>query len=289
MERKQDALIRTNLSRAIKSFSAGKDDLHNLFQILQERNYSARDIEVANFQRMNQDEEAYEQNKKLIIESFDLRLTVNGADGKQLYGSLAEIFNSPNFPAKVQSIFVSSATLFEVTWNFPPRNRFELLLDFTKPQVLDLSFLPSQATPNASNVAVSGYDSTWVHGVFNELNTFIDNHPSQIKWIHKHSMYDLLLFILGLPLAFWAVWKLSTNLNRAFGSVSVVVQSAAYVYVFFISLFVFRVLFHYARWVWPLVEYRSPNNKTLKHRLVLGAVSLGIISSVIYDIIKFII
>ncbi|KKL48448.1 hypothetical protein LCGC14_2325400, partial [marine sediment metagenome] len=64
------------------------------------------------------------------------------------------------------------------------------------------------------------------------------------------------------------------------------VQNAAYVYVFLASLIFFRLLFHYARWVWPLVEYRSPRNAALKHRVTLGIITLGIVTTLIYDLVK---
>jgi len=289
MEEKRESLVRNNLTRQIKSFSVEKGDLHQLFNILRERNNAAGDIELAKFKKMDQTDEVYEKNKKFLKESFELKLTVSGTDGRELYGSVSEIFDSPNFPDDLGSIFVSSDITLHTAYNLHARNYFQLLLDFNKPQVLDLSFLPSQATPNASNICVTGYNATWVHGLFNEFNNFIDKHPSRLPWIHRHSVYDLLLYIFGLPFGFWMTYKLSGILNKVFGTFSVFIQSASYVYVFFVSLVIFRLLFHYARWIWPLVEYQGGGNRALKHRITLVALALGIISGVIYDVIKFII
>ena len=286
MEDKQESLISTKLTRQIRSFSAGKDDLYKLFKILKERNDSARDIEVANFKQVDQTAKEYEENRQLLYDSFELKITVNGSDGSQLYGSVSEIFESPNFPERVQSIFSNSATVFEVRWNFVPRNRFELLLDFSKPRLLDFSFLPSQATPNPSAFAVSGYDTTWVHGVFNEASTFVDNHRARGTWFHKHSVYDLLLYAFGFPFAFWVVYKSSGYVARVFGGFSEFVKAACYVYVFVASLIIFRVLFHYARWLWPLLDYQTTSDKATKHRVVLCTIVIGLIIALIYDLVK---
>ena len=286
MKDKQESIISTKLTRQIRSFSSGKDDLHKLFKILKERNDSARDIEVANFKQVDQTAEEYEENRQLLYDSFELKITINGSDGSQLYGSVSEIFESPNFPDRIQSIYLNSATVFQVRWNFLPRNRFELLLDFSKPRMLDFSFLPSQATPNPSAFAVSGYDKTWVHGVFNEVSAFIDNHHARGAWMHKHSVYDLLLYAIGLPFAFWVVYKSSGYVTRVFGGFSEFVKAACYVYIFLASLIVLRVLFHYARWLWPLLDYQTTSDKAAKHRVFLGAIVIGLITMFIYDLVK---
>lgn len=282
----QKPLVRNRLIRKITSFSAVKDDLHRLFQILQERCHAAGEIEVANFKQMNQTDKVYEQNKKIIKEGFEFKLTVTSLDGQELWGGVNDIFDSPNFPDQVKSIYINSEILLRVPYNYYPRNSFELFLDFSKPEPFNLSFLPSQATPNESNIAVQGYDATWVHGVYNEFSNFIQKLPSRLTWLHKHSVYDLLVWGFGLPFGFWITYKLSDILNRIFGIFSNFVLSASYVYVFLASLILFRLLFHYARWVWPLIEYRSSSNRAQKHRITLGAITLGLVTMFIYDILK---
>ncbi len=286
MEQKQETLIRNRLTRKINSFSANKENLLKLFKILQDRSYAAGDIEVTHFKQMNQSDEEYEKNKETLKDAFELKLTVMSTDGQELWGSISDIFDSPNFPDDIKSIYVASDTALQVTYNWPTRNSFKLFLDFTRPKPLDLSFLPSQATPNESNITVEGYDATWVHGVFNEFNNFIDKYNAKLTWIHMHSIYDLLVWAMGLPFGFWVVYKLSPFLNNIFGTFSVFVQSASYVYIFLASLIGFRLLFHYARWIWPMVEYQSLKSTALKHRVTLGAIILGLVSSIIYDILK---
>lgn len=285
---KNKLLLRTNLLKNIRSFSTKKEELYNLLKILQERSTAAGDIEIANVEKIGEAEEKNEEIKKELRERCELKVTLKGIEGQELFGSIDEIFNSPNFPEEISTIFVASDTLLRVV-NYYPRNSFKLFLDFTKPAMLNFSFLPSQATPNNSNITVEGYDTTWVHGVFNEINSFIDKHPSKLTWIHQHSVYDLLVWLLGLPLGFWSVYKLSGWLNKIFGSFSVFVKSAAYVYIFLLTLILFRILFHYARWIWPLIEYQSPRNKALKHRIVLGVIFIGLIGKLIYDLIRLII
>lgn len=286
MEKKSEALVKNKLTRKILSFSVGKDELYKFYKILQERSYAAGDIEVSHFKQGEQSDEDYEKNKITLKEAFELKLTVMSKDGQELWGSISDIFESSNFPDDIKSIYLSSDTPLKVSYNWIPRNSFQLFLDFSKPDMLNMSFLPSQETPNESKISVEGFDATWVHGVFNEVSNFIDKAPSKLTWLHKHSVYDLLVWILGLPFGFWVAYKLSETLNNIFGLFSIFVKSASYVYVFLASLIGFRILFHYARWIWPMVEYKSPKNKALKHRLTLGAIVLSLTSSIISDILR---
>jgi hypothetical protein len=282
----QRPLVRNKLSWKITSFSVDKiDNLKKLFLILQERCHAAGEIEVSNFKQMEQTDEIYEQNKSILRERFELKLTVTSSDGQELWGGISELFDSSNFPDQLKAIYVNSEIPLKII-NYSPRNSFELFLDFSKPELFNLSLLPSQATPNASNIIVQGYDATWVHGVYHELTNFIKRYPAKLTWLHKHSIYDFLVWGFGLPFGFWVTYRLSNILNKVFGNFSTFVQSASYVYVFLASLIIFRLLFDYARWVWPLVEYRSSTNIGQKHRIILGTITLGLVSACIYDILK---
>lgn len=284
----QKPLVRNRLTIKISSFSVTKEDIYNLFQILQERNHAAGDIEVSNFKKMDQSDEDYEKNKKTIKEGFNLKTTIVSADGKELWGNFKDIFESPNFPDQIKSIYVNSEIPLKAGYNYSPANSFELFIDFSKPDLFNLSFLPSQATPNESNIAVQGFDATWTHGVFSEFNNFVKGCPSKMTWLHRHSVYDLLVWALGLPFGFWMSYKFSGILTKIFGGFSSFVLNGSYVYVFLASLILFRLFFHYARWVWPLVEHKSSKNRAIKHQIVLGAIVVGILITFIVDLIKII-
>ena len=282
----EQPLIKNKLTCSIASSSIEKSDLSKLLQILQERSCTAGEIEVANFQQLDQTNEIFEENKKILKDGYELKMTLLSPDGQEFYGTIDEVFNSPNFPDQIKSIFIGSEIPLQVSYGYYPRNSFQLYLDFSKPGLFNLSFLPSQATPNESNFTVQGYNASWAHGVYNEFSTFIKKHPSRLMWIHKHSVYDFLVWCFGLPFGFWISYRLSDVLTNVFGKFSSFVQNAAYVYVFVVSLILFRMLFHYARWVWPLVEYRSPRNAALKHRWALGIITLGTVTALICDLVK---
>ena len=141
--------------------------------------------------------------QQILREGYKLFLTVTGNDGTQLNGEVTEIFESPNFPSDIATVFFDSASRLNLRENFTTRNSLLLFLDFRRPAVLDFRLMPSQETPNESNFCARGIDPTWVHGVFHEVESFVNCHRSTGAWLHRHTVYDVLLWLIGLPVAFW--------------------------------------------------------------------------------------
>jgi hypothetical protein len=280
----QPPSLTVDLSARVRSLSLDKAELRTLLEKLQERCLAAGDIEVTYYQPSGRALEAVEEDKKKLKEGFKLYLTVTGADGVKLNGAIDTIFDSPNFPSAVRSVFFDSSVPLKAQHNYTPRNLCILFLDFSRPEVLNFTFLPSQETPNGSNIAVQGSDATWVHGVYHEFDQFISSHSSTVQWLHRHSVYDLLVWIFGLPLSFWCCFRVSGLVQRLYASPFL--QAAGYTYLFFGVLFGFRILFHYARWIWPLVEFRHPGDSALRHKIVWSTIAGGLAVSLLYDLLK---
>lgn len=287
MESVKQPKINNRQKMNVSSLSLDKDDLRKFCDILQERANSAAEIEVGLFQQNEQTNEQYQTNKQTLRESFQLKVTISGKEGEELWGSIEEVFGSANFPEQVKSLYVDSESTLRHVHNYYPHNSFKIFMDFNKPKIFDLSLLPSHSTPNESNIEVQGYDATWVNGVFSELKKFIDNRSSTLSIVHSHSVYDILLWLLGFPLSFWVCSRLSNHIEAVFGNTNAFATSALYLYAFVATLFIFRVLFHYLRWVCPLVEFRSKDNKMLAHRALLSVLSIGWFGQFAYDIAKW--
>jgi hypothetical protein len=162
-----------------------------------------------------------------------------------------------------------------------------LFLDFRKPEVLNFSILPSQETNNESNFEIEGRDVTWVNGVFQEFFDFVERRPSTAPWLHRHSVYDVLLWLVGFPLSFWICSKLAPFVEGVAGGLSTFLKSALYFYVFVIALNLLRIAFHYARWIWPLTEFRSEMSSSIKHKTILSLILSGLGLAALYDFIKW--
>ena len=286
MGQQNRAILTTELSQQITACTFSKDDLKILCEILQESSYAAAEEEIANYAPLDRPIEQILADREVLRLGFELQVTVRGVDDKVLFGTIPAVFSSPRFPDKVKTLYIDSESDLKNLHNWSPRNRFELLLDFTKPELFNLSLSPSISTPNASNIFVTGLNSDWVSGVYRKVTDFIKEKRTRRGFFHRHSVYDLLLLLLGIPFAFWMAYKLSGLINSIFGGFSVFVQNGAYVCLFFLMLHLFKALFDYTRWIFPIVEYKSLADNARKHRYILGCLIIAIFGNFLYDLFK---
>jgi hypothetical protein len=281
-----DVNVTNSASKKEFSGSFDKEDLRKLFKLLQERLDSAAELEVANYKQNELPDDQYQKNKETLRNGYKLLLTITGANGQRLYGTPQEILSSPNYPETIESVYINSAIVLKARENWVTRNSIEMFLDFSHPAILDFRLMPSGSTPNGSNFTVQGADATWVNGIFRELETFVNERTAPAPWLHRHTIYDLFLWVLGFPIAFWICFKASSRLPAP-EVAGGFVRAALLVYIFLLVSVGFRTLFHYCRWVFPVFEYRRPRNRALAHRVLLGAITVGLITSLIYDVAKW--
>lgn len=277
--------VKNRLRKPIDSLLINKEDLKKFIQILQERANAACEIECNHIESFFKADDL-EKSKENLRSCSTLKLAVNGIDGEELFGNIEEVFKSPSFPEQIKSVYLNSELLYKAQFNYIPRNQFEIFIDFSKPKVFDFSFQPSDKTPNDSMFSVEGYDNTWVNGVFSEIDKFFNKHSSKFSGIHKNSIYDLVVWVLGIPIGFWSCFKLSDIINNVF--TNEFLKSAFYVYIFFLTLVLLRILFHYFRWLYPKIQYKTKNDLSLIHRGVFFIIIIGLVTAFLYDIIKMI-
>lgn len=246
MEQQNRPILSNRKSRQIAACAFSKADLKTLCERLQELNLEAAEEEIRNYFPLDRSPEQISTDRETLRQAFTVKVTVQGIDDETIFGTIPDVFNSPRFPDNVVSLYIDSAQDLNLyDWN--PRNRFELFLDFSKPDIINLSLSPSISTPNASNLLVVGLNSTWVNGVYHVVTDLVKNRKTRRRFLHKHSVYDLLVICGSFPFGFSIAAKLSGFVNSLFGEHSVILKTAAYVYVFYFSLLLFRTLFDYAR------------------------------------------
>ncbi len=284
--------IHKRLKINISSFSADKDDLETFCKLLQDKADVAAKIEVTYYEEKAKDnpantpQEKITEDTKIIKNSFKLGITVSGKDGKEVFDYTGNVFSSVDFPEEVKSLYIDSESILRNIHNYSPSNGFKVFIDFRKPKLFDFSLMPSSETPNESNIEVKGYDSTWVDGTFKPLEEFINTRSSRFSFIHNNCSYDILLMVFCFPISFWICHTLAFHIESI--SKNTFVTNAMYLYVFLAILMVFRILFHYVRWVFPLVEFKHKNNKTGWHLTLLIGVIGSIIATCIWNFGKII-
>lgn len=278
--------ITSRLKRELQSCRIDREGLKKLCAILEERVADAANQEVQQMQQGTVPDDVFKADQGRVRDAFILTITVRGTDNKEMFGTVAEIFNSPNFPDQVHTFYANSSTTLRARYNFTPRNSVEMYLDFSRPAPLDFNWMPSRGTENESNYEVQGQNATWTNGLFHELTTFFDARIVPLKWIHKASVWDAILWLGAFPLSLWACYRLAPFVSETAGKYSQFLQAAAYIYIVLVCINLFRAGFHYTRWLWPRAEYVAEGNRALRHRVVLGAIAISIVGAFAYDILK---
>ena len=116
------------------------------------------------------------------------------------------------------------------------------------------------------------------------MTQLFDERRTGFNWLHQQGVYDLLLFIVGLPFSLWIDYRFSASINNL--KLPSVLASGLYVYLFFAGLFIFRGVFTYSRWVFPKIEIQSEASPPLRHRAVWLGIVIAVFGAAAWDLIK---
>jgi len=271
----------------IQSCVLDKEDLKNLCEILDKKCAESLKIQTEEFKRPNNMSiEDYEKIKNNIKNYFKLSIMIIGTKGKQIVGENSSVFDKSDFPEDLSTVNFGNSFPYRWFFGYEPKNTFEVAIDFSKCIILS-SIDPSQSTVNNSSITVKGSNETWVSGVYSAISSFFDNKKTNRGWLHKRFVYVLFLFLFVFPITFWIIYRLDSFLKLLNTNIPSVLSIAIYVYIFFLTLTVFRILFNYFRWVFPLVEFKTKKStKITKHRAFFYFILTAIIGPLIWDIIK---
>jgi hypothetical protein len=214
-------------------------------------------------------------------------VNITGATNNELVSGEGEQFlDSENIPDNIATVFYTTIAGLNAIGigEQQQQNRAILLLDFSRPTMLDFSKLPTLPTPNASHFTIFSASESWFTALNTRLTQLFNERRTGFDWLHKPGVYDLFLFTVGLPFALWVDYRLSALdvLTR----VPVVVAGAFYVYAGLLGLFVFRILFSYSRWVFPKIELQSENSLPIRHRAIWLAIIIAVTAAIIWDAVK---
>jgi hypothetical protein len=200
----------------------------------------------------NETIEYFEARKRRVYNSCVVSMTINRTNGESMYGNNEQFLDETNLPDQIRSIFFSTSAVPQ-TIGIAPVSRIILFLDFTEPPLFDFNRLPNLPTPNESNFEVASDNEPLFTATRAKLIDFFNERRTRVNWLHGGAVYDVGLCLLGIPFSLWAVYRVSGVLSK-YIPLPTIIESALYVYVFFIGLNLFRLFFWYSRWVFQKIE-----------------------------------
>lgn len=234
-------------------------------------------------------DQQWEAHKAFLLnDAFCLTTTINGLRDEQLYGESAEVFDSPNLPKPIKSIFFTNANSFKRHANGnEPVNRISVFLDFGKPDLFDPNPLVSAATPNEGNVTVNAQDITYFNAVQKAVEKRLTAHKTWYGAIHRNFAYDVGMWFVALPAAlYFSAFYMDQIIPT--GSKFELFRWPLFVYFVGLSLIAYRALTAYAKWAFPVNILSENKDRALKHRLALGGFTSWLfykVASTVYSIV----
>jgi hypothetical protein len=265
----------------IKACRLRRDDLARLYRIINERQVEYGQILLNQLaQQPEESPDQFEERRARVANAFITTVNLTGANNEIVSGSGEHFLASENIPDNILTVFyttLAGPNSIGIARELL-QSRATLLLDFSRPTILDFSKFPTLATENTSNFSIFSSSETWFTVLHTRLMQIFNERSTRFDWIHRPGMYDLLLLIIGLPFALSVDYELSGVIEK--WKFPTVLGSALYVYFFIAGLFVFRGLFTYSRWVFPKVEFESEPSPPLRHRGVWAGIMIAILGAV---------
>ncbi len=270
---------------SIHSCKFSMDDPKRLYRIVNEKQKELRDIAVAALdQTAGETPEAFQDRRTRVRDAFITTVRITGFDNEMVTGHGESIFDSGLLPERIMSIEYDTVFSPKAQLNITPNNRVVLFLDFSRPTVFG-GRLPAEPTPNNSNWVVNAESEAWSTSLNARLEGFFKERRTNVDWLHRSNTYDALLLVIGVPLTLWATSRIGNAIAFRL-HVTSAVQTALYIYLFFLFLNAFRWMFSYGRWIYPKIELESRNSAPSRHRTVWSVLVLGILVAAIWDAIK---
>ena len=265
------------------------EELKKLFEELHKKNEEAVKYQI---EGLNQEDTNFETNKKIIIDNFKITINFTTKNGESVFISDKSELTESNIPQNIEQILIETSFFFRNNFQFEPRNRFEILLDFKRTDLGDMSNL-STTISNMSNFKIFGDKPTWVGGVYQYLSEFFNNIKAKRRFLFFRFAYDIFLYLIGLQIMFGLIY----NLDKFIISKSLVSSKVFliffYLYLLFLFLMAIRFSFNIIKHLFPYLEFNSPK-ETRKNwgRVIISILFLGTISSLLayflVEIISFI-
>jgi len=213
-----------------------------------------------------------------------LVMYVFGRNGEQIALHTAGAITREILPDALANITYDSGARFKTQLNYDPLNRFRLILDFTESPVVAGYDPWNQPTPNGSQFEIVGSNQTWVAGVSDRVLSFLRARKRSRRWLHGAMTFTLLNWFIGLPAAFWLIYRLDTVAQRSLSGVPSAIRVGVYVYVFLLVLLLFRGLIYVLRWLFPIIELEGSRSNAA--RATGSVIVLGLVTALIYDVLK---
>ena len=264
----------------------GLDDVTQLYVELSKINRSFGKSEISKLSRDPKfNDEQWENHKKFLLDdAFRLAVAVRGQRDQILCGEDEHIFSSDHLPKPVKDIYFNNVTAWQRNApNSVPQNRIEVVLDFSKPALLDPNLLVSSPTPNNTSVTVNAEDMTYFRAVRQVVNEKLLSKRTLYSFIHRGFVYDFGMWLLVLP-ASLVIATYYMDLLLPVGGEFSMYRWAFFIYAIGMMLFFYRFLISYTKWAFPVTLLKENKDTAWRHRVTIVGI-FGVVLYQVFDVV----
>jgi hypothetical protein len=254
-------------------------DLRRLFEILEPKASEAATEQVRQLQRsQGQTDEQFSALQNEVRTLMSLVVRIQGASGEWTAANSLDAIREDSLPAVLTNVTFECGQLYRARFNLFPQNQFSVAVDFTRTHLVDLSNLALNTGVGPSVVYLSGMNSTWINAVDHEVRAFFAERTTSRNWLHSRFAYDIALLLVGIPISLDLIYNVDKRLAPLV-NLPQAVFVALYVYLVLVGLLGFRILFNYAKWVFPKIEGPPQRRGAARiHKTILGAIFLALVA-----------
>ena len=274
--------------RQIPACAFTRKEMSELFEQLEKyvERERAREISAV-LQTTDYNDEQVKKLEQTVKRILSIIITITVENGEAFVG------DSKTFPDEIEnrvglaSFYFDNSNTFQAEYGTSLRNRFSLRLEFDQPAAFDLSNPTTAPESNSSNFEVSGEDN-WVHAVFAQFDNFFGRRKTNRDWLHGSGIFDLFAWTFFLPLGFWILFRIGNMLERV--DIPTILEIGGGIFVIVTVMFIYRYLFIYARWLFPLIKIADMQRRpTWGHKTFWGLSILGVVTGGIYNFVGFVV
>jgi hypothetical protein len=268
------------------SYTVSIENVTRIFRDLSRVVSEQGDVDLAQWVKPeDQSDKEFAQTKAALKErAYRITITVRYSDGSSAFGMDDTIFETKAQGPLITNIYMTNITAYAAAANFEPVNRFRLMFDFAQPPLMDANTVVSGPTPNQSALSVNSDRPGWLAGVERSVLQHIDKHHNIRGTLHGSFVYDYGLMIFGAPFSLYLCWLAMPWINDNLAE-AIVLQAAAFLYVFLLGIWAYRVLFSYFRWAYPIAELAEQYARPRRHRLFWWGIVIIVAGKVFWDLV----
>lgn len=232
------------------------------------------------------EEDFIAQNKFSMEDAFQITVSIIGFDGQTAYDETEDIFDSDNLPLPIKTVFFTNENSFKrnAGGTLPP-NRFSFWLHLNKPPLFDPNPLLSEPTHNASLVEVRANDVGYFRAVQKIVDDKLRSNKKWYSFVHEKFSYDIGLWLISLP---YALYWITIYMDYFFPSDGkhASFRIAFFIYGLGLSLLIYRALFGYIKWAYPVNILVENKDRATRHRFMVGAIVFSLVVSGVISVIR---